>query len=219
MKSCTASVSKTLRNRRFRSPGAEAGNTQASWTRPCSSLCSRGSAARFRRRRYEMAETACVAEAQRLVHVETAHVFCGDPGLFVWRKPECIRRKRGLRSCFSSPRKRPGCVSSGSTRLGSTEEGWAPHMDPCFLISRRVCLDSSLWKCSEAVTVDYEQVSPPNTRWPARRGAQLWPNWYRPPGWVDTPGDTGYTLVTAELAAETRWPRDRVPTKRTTSSV
>lgn len=40
-------------------------------------------AAGFRRRRYEMAESACVTEAQRLGHVEAAHVFCGDPGLLV----------------------------------------------------------------------------------------------------------------------------------------
>lgn len=120
------------------------GTRRQSWTSPWSSLCSRGNIARFRRRWYEMAETACVTEAQRLGYVEATHVFCDDPGLLVWGKRECIRRKKGLKSCFS-PKKKPSglCLQQaangdcGSTLLELTGEGWARHMD-FFLPMRHV---------------------------------------------------------------------------------
>lgn len=77
------------------------GTRRRSWTFPWSSLCSRGNIARFRRRWYEMAETACLTEAQRLGYVEATHLFCHGPGLLVWGKQDCVRRKTGLKSCFS----------------------------------------------------------------------------------------------------------------------
>lgn len=50
---------------------------------PRSSLCSRGNIAGFRRRWYEMAETARVTEAQRLGYVEATHLFRHGLGLLV----------------------------------------------------------------------------------------------------------------------------------------
>lgn len=103
------------------------GTRRRSWTSPWSSLCSRGNIARFRRRWYEMAETACVTEAQRLGYVEATHLFCYGPGLLVWGKQERIRRKKGLKSRFSPntpPPNRPGCVSSRQQTATAGRHSW-----------------------------------------------------------------------------------------------
>lgn len=79
----TTSFQNVAKPVRFRFTEATAGNVQALLNVPWSSLCSRGNIGRFRRRRYEMAETARVTEAPRLGYVEATHVFCGDPGMLV----------------------------------------------------------------------------------------------------------------------------------------
>lgn len=82
---CVQRHCKTLRNHSFRFPGAASGNAQAVLNAPLGPHCAAEETSQgwFRRRRYEMAETACVTEAQRLGYEGATHVFCGDPGLLV----------------------------------------------------------------------------------------------------------------------------------------
>lgn len=71
----------TLRKHRFRFTRKAVGNAQAPLNVPRSSLCSGANCSVFRRRCYEMAECACVAEAQRIAYIEATRVFHDDPGL------------------------------------------------------------------------------------------------------------------------------------------
>lgn len=128
-------------------PARLPGTRRRSWTSPRCSLCSRGNIARFRRRWYEMAETACVTEAQRLGYVEATHVFCDDPGLLVWEETGLYPEETGLKSCFFLTKKKKTsglCLQQaangdcGSTLLELTGEG---ELDIWifFLLTRRVC--------------------------------------------------------------------------------
>ena len=81
-------------------PARLPGTRRRSWTSPRCSLCSRGNIARFRRRWYEMAETACVTEAQRLGYVEATHVFCDDPALLAWEETGLYPEEKGIKERF-----------------------------------------------------------------------------------------------------------------------
>lgn len=92
---------------------SEPGTRWRSWTSPCSSLCSRGNVASFRRRWYEMAETASVTEAQGFSNIGTRYLLHHVCELLAWAEAgECLEGKGIRTSFFPQKNKRPGCVSN-----------------------------------------------------------------------------------------------------------
>lgn len=122
------------------------GTRRRSWTSPRSSLCSRGNIAGFRRRRYEMAETARVTEAQRLGYVEATHLFRHGFGLLVWQETGLCPEEKGLRRRFlcrarknKKTLKRPGWGSTRQLRVDTVGINWrevsATHTHISFLFN------------------------------------------------------------------------------------
>ena len=185
-------------------PARLPGTRRRSWTSPRCSLCSRGNIARFRRRWYEMAETACVTEAQRLGYVEATHVFCDDPALLAWEETGLYPEEKGIKERFffltkkkekkrkkkTSRKKNVRVVSpAGSERrlrvdtVGINRRGWARHMDFFFFL--RDVFDavlSTVWSgewyklmCVPHGTVNMCYYSVHGDH--HSRQAQVWPNW------------------------------------------